>query len=110
MLLKCYNIGVEEVSIKAFELFIKASENNYSIAQIYLAKLHNDGCNKKMTFDCKALSAGCYRLRKGVEKKEVKAFKYYEDLTKNEITDVQFQLRNCFYYEIGIEIDRKEAL
>jgi hypothetical protein len=50
-----YNIGVEENSIKAFELFLKASEDNYSIAQVYLAKCYNDGygteCDKKLAFN-----------------------------------------------------------
>ncbi|CAB4387584.1 unnamed protein product [Rhizophagus irregularis] len=49
-----YGIGVEEDDNKAFELFSEAAENNYSIAQIYLAKCYNDGYgteeNKNLSF------------------------------------------------------------
>jgi hypothetical protein len=38
-----YNIGTEENSTKAFELFLKAFKNDYSTAQVYLWKCHNDG-------------------------------------------------------------------
>ncbi|CAB4472920.1 unnamed protein product [Rhizophagus irregularis] len=38
-----YNIGVEENVLKAFELFSKAADDNYSIAQVYLAKCYYDG-------------------------------------------------------------------
>ncbi|POG65135.1 kinase-like domain-containing protein, partial [Rhizophagus irregularis DAOM 181602=DAOM 197198] len=48
-----YNIGVED-DIKAFEWFSKAAEDNYSIAQVYLAKCYYDGygttCNIKLAF------------------------------------------------------------
>src|SRR5204862_1793531 len=53
-LLYYYNIYVKESSDKAFELFSKASENNYSIAQVYLAKCYNSGygteCNQHLAF------------------------------------------------------------
>jgi len=49
-----YNIGVEENSIKAFELFSIAANNNYPIAQVYLAKCYYDGYginwDRKMAF------------------------------------------------------------
>ena len=50
-----YNIGVKESNNKAFELFLKAAENNYSIAQVYLAKCYDDGygteINKTLAFN-----------------------------------------------------------
>jgi hypothetical protein len=51
-----YNIGTEENN--SIELFSKAANNNYSIAQVYLAKCYYDGCgincDKKLAFDwCK---------------------------------------------------------
>src|SRR5438034_738360 len=49
-----YNISIEENVTKAFELFSKAANDNYSIAQVYLAKCYYDGCgincNRNMTF------------------------------------------------------------
>src|SRR5204862_6669543 len=42
-----YNIGnidnIDENNSKAFKLFLQASEDNYSIAQVYLAKCYADG-------------------------------------------------------------------
>src|SRR5438046_396092 len=37
-----YNLRVKE-SFGAFELFLKAANDNYLIAQVYLAKCYNDG-------------------------------------------------------------------
>ncbi len=48
-------------------------------------------------------------LGKGVEKNEIKAFKYYEILAKQEIADAQLQLGNCFYCGIGTKIDKEQA-
>ncbi|UZO18443.1 uncharacterized protein OCT59_009756 [Rhizophagus irregularis] len=126
-----YNIGVDEkedYSIKSFELFSKAANNNYSIAQVYLAKCYYDGYGttldhllahkyyqesakngsiigqfylgnfyesvnnekesvywyKKATKSGNTIAklhlANCYRLGKGTEKDEIKAFQYYETL------------------------------
>ncbi|RGB38822.1 hypothetical protein C1646_755227 [Rhizophagus diaphanus] len=158
-----YNIGIEEEnSIKAFELFSKAANNNYSIAQV-LAICYYDGygnnCGKRMTFDWCEKSANngsifgkfylgyCYEfgigimnngkksaywyreaskcgntiaklylannyhqeLEKGVDKDEMKAFKYYGILAKQEISDEQLELGNCFYNGIGTKIDKIQA-
>ncbi|CAI2200546.1 18756_t:CDS:1, partial [Funneliformis geosporum] len=39
----------------------------------------------------------CLRLGKGVEKDGKKAFKFYQILVKEEISDAQYQLGNCFF-------------
>ncbi|GET01068.1 Sel1 repeat family protein [Rhizophagus clarus] len=49
------------------------------------------------------------RLGKGVEKDEVKAFKYYEILAKQNIVDAQLQLGNCLYNEIGTKANKIQA-
>src|SRR5256885_4869394 len=76
-----YNIGVEESSIKAFELFSKAAENNYPIAQVYLAKCYYDGyginCDKNM------------------------AFEWYQKSANNGSSIGQFYLGNCYEFGIG---------
>ncbi|CAI2201686.1 16015_t:CDS:1, partial [Funneliformis geosporum] len=41
--------------------------------------------------------ADCLRLGKGVEKDGKKAFKFYQILVKEEISDAQYQLGNCFF-------------
>ncbi|GBC09664.1 hypothetical protein RclHR1_09020002 [Rhizophagus clarus] len=84
-------------SVKAFELFLKAANDNYSIAQVYLAKCYYDGygvnsywyneASKGRNTTAKLYLANCYKLGKGVDKDEVKAFKYYEILAKQEISD-----------------------
>ena len=53
--------------------------------------------------------ANCYRLGKGVEKDEIKAFEYYENLAKLEFADAQHQLGNCFYNGIGTRVDVVQA-
>ncbi|RIA80725.1 hypothetical protein C1645_838182 [Glomus cerebriforme] len=143
-LLYYYNIGVEENDNRAFELFSKAADNNYSIAQVYLAKCYYDGyginCNRNLTFywyqksvengsiagqfylgHCCEFGIGIVKNEKesvywyreatknGVEKDEIKAFKYYVSLAKQGIADAQYQLGNCFYYGIGIEINKIQA-
>ncbi|GES81546.1 kinase-like domain-containing protein [Rhizophagus clarus] len=70
---------------KAFGLFLKASKENYPIAQVYLGK--------------------CYENGNGIEKNDSKAFEYYEKAAKNENKVVQFNLGRCYGYGIGIEKD-----
>src|SRR4051812_47402709 len=64
---------------------------------------------KMQNTTAKLYLANCYKLGKGVEKDETKAFKYYEILAKQEFSDAQHQLGNCFYYEIGTNLDRDLA-
>ncbi|CAB4400765.1 unnamed protein product [Rhizophagus irregularis] len=49
------------------------------------------------------------KIGKGVDKDEMKAFKYYEILAKQEISDAQLELGNCFYNGIGTKIDKIQA-
>ncbi|GBC03722.1 hypothetical protein RclHR1_05290010 [Rhizophagus clarus] len=100
-----YNFGIEmNNNIKAFELFSKAANNNYLIAQVYLAKYYYDGYginyDYKMVFDL---------LGRGVDKDEIKAFKYYEMLANQETSDAQLELGNCLYNGIGTRIDKIQA-
>ncbi|GES76052.1 kinase-like domain-containing protein [Rhizophagus clarus] len=107
-------------SVKAFELFLKAANDNYSIAQYFIGvkKSANNGsiigkfnlgycyefgigilgnekesaywyneASKGRNTTAKLYLANCYKLGKGVDKDEVKAFKYYEILAKQEISD-----------------------
>ncbi len=58
-----YGIGIDEDNNKAFELFSKAAEDNYSMAQIYLAE--------------------CYYNEYGTEKNYNLVFTYYQKSVEN---------------------------
>ncbi|CAI2182962.1 17090_t:CDS:2, partial [Funneliformis geosporum] len=129
-----YSIGVNEDHNKALKLFLKAAEDNYPIAQVYLAKCYYNN-DKVLSFKwyqksaehessigefylaanrenltAKLHLAEFYKLGKGVNKNEIKAFELYEKLAKKEIADAQFQLGNCFNYGIGTKIDEVQAV
>ncbi|RGB35810.1 hypothetical protein C1646_758914, partial [Rhizophagus diaphanus] len=82
-----YNIGVDEkedYSIESFELFSKAANNNYLIAQVYLAKCYYDGY--------------------GTTLDHILAHKYYQESAKNGSIIGQFYLGN-FYESVNNEKD-----
>ncbi|UZO02682.1 uncharacterized protein OCT59_021161 [Rhizophagus irregularis] len=85
-----YNIGIEENSVKAFELFSKASKSDYSLAQVYLAKCYNDGC--------------------GTEKDNILAFHWYKKSVKNGSNIGEFYLGYCYEFGIGTLIDKKKSV
>ncbi|GBC52592.2 uncharacterized protein OCT59_028773 [Rhizophagus irregularis] len=119
-LLYYYGIGIEENDNKSFELFLKAAENNYSIAQVYLAKCYDDGygteVNKNLAFNWyqKAVEnrsivgqfylGYCYEFNIGTKNNKNKFIE-----CRKEITDAQYQLGNCYHYGIGTEIDKNQA-
>ncbi|GES82577.1 kinase-like domain-containing protein [Rhizophagus clarus] len=120
-----YNIGVKEDSIKAFKLFLKASEDNYSIAQVYLAKCHNDGygteCNKKLAFDWYKKSAEnrsiigqfylgyCYEIGIGIRDGK-KSVYWYKKAANNGNTTAKLYLAECYRLGKGVEKNEVEAL
>ena len=102
-----YGIYMEEDSTKVFELFSKASEENYPIAQVYLAKCYNDGygteCNKKFAFDLhqKSVENGsiigqfylgyCYEFGIGTQQSEKKSFNWYKKGANNGNKTAKYQ-------------------
>jgi hypothetical protein len=76
------NIGTEEGSTKAFELFLEASKNNYSFAQVYLGKCYYDGY--------------------GIECNQNLAFNWFQNSVESGNIMGQFYLGNCYEFGIGI--------
>ncbi|UZO07701.1 uncharacterized protein OCT59_027977 [Rhizophagus irregularis] len=120
-----YNIGVEEDSVKAFKLFLKASEDNFSIAQVYLAKCYNDGygtgCNKKLAFNWykKSVENGsiigqfylgyCYELGIGTHNDEKMSVYWYKKAANNRNTIAKFYLAECYRLGKGVEKNETKA-
>ncbi|GES98820.1 kinase-like domain-containing protein [Rhizophagus clarus] len=121
-----YNIGTiddnNNNNIKAFELFLKAANNNYSIAQIYLAKCYYDGYgtenNKNLTFYWyqKSVNNGsiigkfylgyCYEFGIGVLNSEKESVHWYNEASKGGNTVAKLYLANC--YKLGRGVDKDE--
>ncbi|RGB37964.1 kinase-like domain-containing protein [Rhizophagus diaphanus] len=110
-LLYYYNIGTDEDSTKAFELFLKASENNYSFAQVYLGKCYNDGgygieCNHNLAFNWFQKSAesgnviakfylgNCYEFGIGIAQNTIKSVYWYQKAANNGNTSAKFNFEN----------------
>ncbi|RIA88006.1 hypothetical protein C1645_713539 [Glomus cerebriforme] len=53
--------------------------------------------------------ANCYRLGKGIDKDEKKAFDLIKNLAEKEYVDAQFQLGYYHYKGIGTEVDKSKA-
>ncbi|GBC52664.1 kinase-like domain-containing protein [Rhizophagus irregularis DAOM 181602=DAOM 197198] len=121
-----YNIGIEEEnSIKAFELFSKAANNNYSIAQIYLAKCYYDGYGinrgKRMSFDWCEKSANngsiigkfylgyCYEFGIGIMNNEKKSVYWYKEASKSGNTIAKLYLANNYRLGKGVDKDEMKA-
>src|ERR1043166_505646 len=85
-----YNVGVDENSIKAFELFLKASKSNYSLAHVYLAKCYSDGY--------------------GTKKDYILAFNWYKKSVENGSNIGQFYLGCCYEFSIGTLINEKKSV
>ncbi|GBB88365.1 hypothetical protein RclHR1_14930004 [Rhizophagus clarus] len=117
-----YGIGIEENYIKAFELFLKAAENDYSIAQVYLAKCYNDGYgteeDKSLAFTWFHKAAGnksiigqfylgyCYEFNIGTKNNENKFIEWYQKAANNGNTTAKLYLANC--YRLGKGINKNE--
>ncbi|RGB35179.1 kinase-like domain-containing protein, partial [Rhizophagus diaphanus] len=121
-----YGIGVEEDDNKAFELFSEAAENNYSIAQIYLAKCYNDGYgteeNKNLSFkwyqravENKSIVGQfylgyCYEFNIGIKNtNENRYIEWYKKATNNGNTTAKLYLVNCYRLGKGIEKNESKA-
>uniref|UniRef100_U9U8K5 HCP-like protein n=1 Tax=Rhizophagus irregularis (strain DAOM 181602 / DAOM 197198 / MUCL 43194) TaxID=747089 RepID=U9U8K5_RHIID len=114
-LLYYYEIEVNKDDNKAFELFFKAANDNYSIAQVYLAKCYNDGYgtqqNKNLAFNWYQRAVEnksiigqfylgyCYEFSIGTEKNETKSIEWYQKATKNGNGTAKLYLANC--YKLG---------
>ncbi len=84
-----YSIGIKENTDEAFKLFLKAAEDNYSIAQVYLAK--------------------CYEFGIGIDIDESKAFEWYEKTAIQGNSNAQYKLGYLYQKGIGIERDLEKA-
>ncbi|GBB87033.1 hypothetical protein RclHR1_01350008 [Rhizophagus clarus] len=120
-----YGIGMEENDDKAFELFLKAAENNYPMAQVYLAKCYNDGYgakeNKNLAFNWfqKAAENGsiigqfylgyCFEFNIGTDINENKFIEWYQKAAKNRNITAKLYLANCYRLGKGIGKDEFKA-
>ncbi|GBC08662.1 hypothetical protein RclHR1_00830013 [Rhizophagus clarus] len=119
-----YNINIEEntSTVNAFELFLKAANNNYSIAQVYLAKCYYDGyginSDKRLAFDwCKkSVNNGSiigkfylgyyYEFGIGILNNEKESAYWYNEASKGGNTTAKLYLANC--YGLGKGVDKNE--
>jgi TPR repeat protein len=124
-LLYYYNIEISKDDNKAFELFLKAAVDNYSIAQVYLAKCYNDGYgtkqNKNLAFNWYQKAAEnesiigqfylgyCYEFSIGIEKNETKSIEWYQKATNNGNATAKLYLANCYRLGKGVEKDEIKA-
>src|SRR6266542_1678430 len=83
-----YNIGIEKDGRKSSKLFLKASDD-YSMAQVYLAKCYYDGYGRK-------------------ENKDL-AFHWYQRSVENGSITGQFYLGYCYINGIGTEVNKEKA-
>ncbi|PKY55961.1 kinase-like protein [Rhizophagus irregularis] len=120
-----YGIGIEENDDKAFELFLKAAENNYSIAQVYLAKCYNDGYgteeNESLAFSWFQKAAEnknivgqfylgyCYEFNIGTKNNDNKFVEWYQKAANNGNTTAKLYLANCYRLGKGIEKNESKA-
>ncbi|PKK65144.1 HCP-like protein [Rhizophagus irregularis] len=121
-LLYYYEIEVNKDDNKAFELFFKAANDNYSIAQVYLAKCYNDRYgtqqNKNLAFNWYQRAVEnksiigqyylgyCYEFSIGTEKNETKSIEWYQKATKNGNGTAKLYLANC--YKLGNGVEKNE--
>ncbi|CAI2176520.1 19673_t:CDS:2 [Funneliformis geosporum] len=116
---------IDDDSFNAFELFLKAAENNYSISQVYLAKCYYHGnwteCNRKLSFVWyqKSVENGsiieqfylghCYEFGIGIQKNKKKSVYWYNKETSNGNIIAKLHLANCYRLGKGIEKDEIKA-
>ncbi|PKY22867.1 kinase-like protein [Rhizophagus irregularis] len=112
-------------SIKAFELFSKAANDNYSIAQVYLAKCYYDGygtennCYLAFYWYQKSVENGsiigqfylgnCYEFGIGTEENEKKSVYFYKEAARNGNVIARLYLANCYRLGKGIEKNEIKA-
>ncbi|CAI2171364.1 4481_t:CDS:2 [Funneliformis geosporum] len=124
-LLYYYNISINENSTEAFELFLKAAKENYSISQVYLAKCYYNRygieCNKNLSFNwyIKSVENGsilgqyylghCYEYGIGIQQNRKKAIYWYYTAASNGNITAKYYLADCFRLGIGVEKDVSKA-
>ena len=116
-----YGIGTDEDSNKAFELFLKAAEDNYSIAQVYLAKHYYHQVEDDLAFKYYQQSVEnpsgigqfylgcCYESGIGIGINKLKAFKLYKNSAKRGNNHAQHKLGNLYRKGVGIRKDLERA-
>ncbi|EXX71851.1 hypothetical protein GLOIN_2v1784613 [Rhizophagus irregularis DAOM 181602=DAOM 197198] len=126
-LLYYFNIGIEEdFNFKAFNLFLKAANENFPIAQVYLAKCYFEGYGTEIDYNlsfnwCKKsvendsiigrLNLGyCYKLGIGTAINKRKAIQLYETAADQENSNAQTNLGIIYEKGEGIKKDLKEAI
>jgi TPR repeat protein len=82
-------IVTSENNEKAYELFIKASEKNHLLAQLFVGY--------------------CYFYGYGTTKNQEFAFKYYEKMANENMPDGIMMLGYCYDEGIGTKIDKQKA-
>jgi TPR repeat protein len=99
---------------KAFGLLLKASKNNYPIAQVYLGKLYKEPKTAFYWYQKSAKNGNklaqfylgkCYEYGIGIEKNDLKAFEFYEKAANNGNKIAQLNLGRCYGCGIGIKKD-----
>ncbi|PKC10699.1 HCP-like protein [Rhizophagus irregularis] len=104
---------------KAFELFSKASKDNYPIAQVYLGKMRKDPKDAFYWYQKSAENGNklaqfylgkCYENGNGTEKDDFKAFECYDIAAKNGNKFAQFKLGYFYYNGIGTQIDKEKSI
>ncbi|CAB4393818.1 unnamed protein product [Rhizophagus irregularis] len=112
-LLYYFNIGIEEdFNFKAFNLFLKAANENFPIAQVYLAKCYYEGYGTEIDYNlsfnwCKKsvendsiigrLNLGyCYKLGFGIDFNKEKAFNLYKTIVKKVHSIAQKHLERLY--------------
>src|SRR6266498_2498575 len=117
------NINFEKNDKEAFKLFLKVSEDNYPIAQVYLAKCYKEGFgterNDKLAFNwiqkavenesiCGQLDFGFYYENSiGTDMDLNKAFYWYNKAANNRNLSRLYNLGRC--YELGKGIEKCES-
>ncbi|CAI2164240.1 7000_t:CDS:2 [Funneliformis geosporum] len=92
----------------AFELFLSTSENNYSIAQVYLANCYKTGFGTEINYD-----HAFNWMQKAVESESIYGQLnigiYYEQAANNGNLCGLYNLSRCYELGIGIEKDENKA-
>ncbi|UZO08179.1 uncharacterized protein OCT59_028441 [Rhizophagus irregularis] len=115
----------EENSSKALKLFSRASEDNFSLAQIYLGKCYNDGEETEQskylafTWYQKSVENGsilgqfylgyCYEFGIGTKKNENKSVYWYQKAANNGNITAKLYLANCYRFGKGVKKDEVKA-
>ncbi|GES99200.1 kinase-like domain-containing protein [Rhizophagus clarus] len=122
-----YNIinTEENISMKTFELFSKAANNNYPIAQVYLAKCYYDGyginCDESLAFYWYKNSVNngsvigkfylgyCYEFGIGISDNVKESAYWYNEASKSGNTTAKLYLANCYRLGKGVDKDEMRA-